>query len=360
MAGPWSWDTKRWPFATIRIDNYITLDCRQYRIFKITTAVIFYQPWNLSVGRTLKFIWPLYPAVTFIKNELQWARGSIIIWLALILPLCIQSSPSEKNLIFSKEFSQFLSTVAFVFPQRSVVVFLTCQWFSCAPNLVVSMQSLGEKKKGEEDEQLWRRKTGSKDKQRQEAAGGWGKDKARWGWITVAQIMRKGEDQQQRETQLEKKGERRPRHNEKGQRWIIDRAMGQGTWCTVELKLCWEAEFYWVVAADPVGFPGGRELICQAGDAGDPDFIPGSGRSPGEGNGNHSSILVWEIPWTEEPGGPQSMGSQRAGHDWATEYVHKWTQWMAQENKEVGVLTVGQSRVPSILLPEPLTSCFCS
>ena len=31
----------------------------------------------------------------------------------------------------------------------------------------------------------------------------------------------------------------------------------------------------------------------------------------------HSSILAWEIPWTEEPGGLQSMGSHRAGHDWA-------------------------------------------
>ena len=30
---------------------------------------------------------------------------------------------------------------------------------------------------------------------------------------------------------------------------------------------------------------------------------------------NHSSILAWEIPWTEEPGGLQSMGSQRVGHD---------------------------------------------
>ena len=29
----------------------------------------------------------------------------------------------------------------------------------------------------------------------------------------------------------------------------------------------------------------------------------------------HSSILVWRIPWTEEPGGLQSMGSQRVGHD---------------------------------------------
>ena len=31
----------------------------------------------------------------------------------------------------------------------------------------------------------------------------------------------------------------------------------------------------------------------------------------------HSSILAWEIPWTEEPGGLQSMGSQRVGHDLA-------------------------------------------
>ena len=32
----------------------------------------------------------------------------------------------------------------------------------------------------------------------------------------------------------------------------------------------------------------------------------------------HSSILVWRIPWREEPGGPQSMGSQSVRHDWAT------------------------------------------
>ena len=31
----------------------------------------------------------------------------------------------------------------------------------------------------------------------------------------------------------------------------------------------------------------------------------------------HSSILAWRIPWTEEPGRLQSMGSQRARHDWA-------------------------------------------
>ena len=34
-----------------------------------------------------------------------------------------------------------------------------------------------------------------------------------------------------------------------------------------------------------------------------------------EGMAIHSSILAWETPWTEDPGGLQSMGSQRVGHD---------------------------------------------
>ena len=38
----------------------------------------------------------------------------------------------------------------------------------------------------------------------------------------------------------------------------------------------------------------------------------------GEGNGTHSSTLAWKIPWMEDPGGLQSMGSLRVGHDWAT------------------------------------------
>ena len=36
----------------------------------------------------------------------------------------------------------------------------------------------------------------------------------------------------------------------------------------------------------------------------------------------HSSTLAWRIPWTEELGGLQSMGSQRVGHDWATSLTH--------------------------------------
>ena len=43
-----------------------------------------------------------------------------------------------------------------------------------------------------------------------------------------------------------------------------------------------------------------------------------------KGMATHSSILAWRITWTEEPGGLRSMGSQRLGHDWATEhYRHK-------------------------------------
>ena len=36
-----------------------------------------------------------------------------------------------------------------------------------------------------------------------------------------------------------------------------------------------------------------------------------------KGMATNFSILTWRIPWTEEPGGLQSMGSQRIGHDWA-------------------------------------------
>ena len=65
-----------------------------------------------------------------------------------------------------------------------------------------------------------------------------------------------------------------------------------------------------------MGFPGGsdgKESACRVGD---PDLIPRSGRSPGEGMATCTTILAWRIPWTEESGWIQSMGSQR--HDWVT------------------------------------------
>ena len=64
-----------------------------------------------------------------------------------------------------------------------------------------------------------------------------------------------------------------------------------------------------------LGFPGGSVVNnppANARDTGD-SSMPGSGRSPGGGNGN--PLLAGKIPWTEKPGGLQSMGSQRIGHN---------------------------------------------
>ena len=54
---------------------------------------------------------------------------------------------------------------------------------------------------------------------------------------------------------------------------------------------------------------------ANAGEIRDPGSIPGSGRSLEEGMVTHSIILAWRVPWTEEPGGLQSIGSKRVGHD---------------------------------------------
>ena len=50
-------------------------------------------------------------------------------------------------------------------------------------------------------------------------------------------------------------------------------------------------------------FPGGSGGKESANNAGDQGSIPGSGRYPGEGNGNLLHTLAWKIPWTEERDG---------------------------------------------------------
>ena len=62
-------------------------------------------------------------------------------------------------------------------------------------------------------------------------------------------------------------------------------------------------------------FPGGSDSKASVYNAGDPGSIPGLGRSPGEEIAIHSRIIAWKIPWTEEPGRLQPMGSQGVGHD---------------------------------------------
>ena len=63
------------------------------------------------------------------------------------------------------------------------------------------------------------------------------------------------------------------------------------------------------------GFPGGSEVKVSAWNAGDLGLILGSGRSPGEGNGNPLQYSCLENPMEGGAGGLQSMGSQRVGHD---------------------------------------------
>ena len=64
-----------------------------------------------------------------------------------------------------------------------------------------------------------------------------------------------------------------------------------------------------------LGFPGGAVVKNVAANA---RVIPGS--FPWRKMAPHSSIIAWRIPWTEEPGGLQSMGLQRVGYDFVTKH----------------------------------------
>ena len=65
-----------------------------------------------------------------------------------------------------------------------------------------------------------------------------------------------------------------------------------------------------------MGFPGGSDGKTSAHNAGETQVQFLDWEDPLEKEmATHSSILAWKIPWTEEPGGLQSMGLQRVRHD---------------------------------------------
>ena len=71
----------------------------------------------------------------------------------------------------------------------------------------------------------------------------------------------------------------------------------------------------------------------------------------------HSSTLAWKIPWMEEPGGLQSMGSLRVGHDWATSlslltFMHGRRKW-----QPTPVFLPGESQGPGSLVGCRLWGC---
>ena len=68
-----------------------------------------------------------------------------------------------------------------------------------------------------------------------------------------------------------------------------------------------------------MGFSGGSDGKESSHNVGDLDSIPGLGTAPGGGHGNPLQYSCLENPMDREPGGLQSMGSQRVGHNLATE-----------------------------------------
>ena len=94
--------------------------------------------------------------------------------------------------------------------------------------------------------------------------------------------------------------------------------------------------FYCICVPHLCGFPSGsvdKEPACNAGDS--VMWVRSLAREDllDEGMAMHSSILAWKIPWTEEPGGLQSMRSQRVRYDWERRHTphlypficHRWT-----------------------------------
>ena len=60
-----------------------------------------------------------------------------------------------------------------------------------------------------------------------------------------------------------------------------------------------------------------------------------------EGMATHSSILAWRITWTEQPGGLQSIWSQRVGHNWATKHAHQQSDCRSDHSKYISGLGKG-------------------
>ena len=88
------------------------------------------------------------------------------------------------------------------------------------------------------------------------------------------------------------------------------------------MQLCGSLSILWHYLF--LGFPGGSEVKASACNAGDLGLIPGSEDPLEKEMATHSTILAWRIPWTEEPGGLQSMGSQRVGHDFTFTLTFLW------------------------------------
>ena len=77
-----------------------------------------------------------------------------------------------------------------------------------------------------------------------------------------------------------------------------------------------EGNILWLSSSNrSLNFPSGSVVVNLPANAGDTGLIPDPGRSPGEENGNPLQYSSLEIPQTKEPGGLQSMGKQKSWQD---------------------------------------------
>ena len=104
--------------------------------------------------------------------------------------------------------------------------------------------------------------------------------------------------------------------------------------------ITWPQISHWTILDTHWGFPNGSVVKNTLTNAGDTGSIPGSGRSPGEGNGTWSSTPAWKILWTEKSGGLQSMGSQRVGQtEQLSIHAHMSTWFVWEANTRVWTLS---------------------
>ena len=83
---------------------------------------------------------------------------------------------------------------------------------------------------------------------------------------------------------------------------------------------------------------------ASAGDLRDTGPIPGSGRPPGGGHGNNSSILIWRIPWTEGPGALQSWGHKELDTTEVTTHACTYTHGGSSVTFEMAILVQRMSK----------------
>ena len=95
------------------------------------------------------------------------------------------------------------------------------------------------------------------------------------------------------------------------------------------------------------GFPGGTVVKNSPANARNVHLIPTSGRSPGEVNGNHSSILTWKISQTEKPGGLQTMRVSKSQTQLNTHtHMHRLSLSALKSPKEPLSLIWGSQKKP--------------